>query len=547
MVGDDLYRRRLAGNIVTVKCRKCSAEIAVDASEPPTSPKNERPQPPAPRPKQAADASVKALSAGTLSIWDTTEEPITLGRMPLPQPGPLPAPKPVPPTKAAPPVAAKGPLPAPRAVPKPPHPTTPKAPPVAKAPIVPAPIIPPPEEEEAPISSSDAPTLTSLTHDALPRKKATANKAASEDFLVTLHAGREGILGAPTIDMSNLATPTHEEVDELFDFEEVPRPAAHKATIPLFDMSQVLPGVQEVVPSSTLSPSNLDLDVDIEPEPITSRPDGKPRERKYVIAPQVRETAKKTAPAAPRRVGGAVWFLLVAAAAGALVIVGVRHQRMPHPAPALEPPDHRQTQPDNDLATPPIEAPVTPLANAPNAPASAEAPSDAPAEARGAAVVKPNQPTTTSTAAAPVQTAAVAPKSVDAPTPPAPVAHQDAPSSTEKPAATEKPAVVTPKVAPTPAPAPAEPGTEFDRAAAVAALRAAAAEASACRKDGDPSGTASLSITFAPSGRVTSANLQGPPFAGTQTGGCIASAMRRAHVPAFSGEYVTVSKTIVIQ
>ncbi len=66
-----------------------------------------------------------------------------------------------------------------------------------------------------------------------------------------------------------------------------------------------------------------------------------------------------------------------------------------------------------------------------------------------------------------------------------------------------------------------------------------------CSRQG--SGTASVSITFAPSGRVTSANLQGPPFAGTPTGGCIANTLRHAKVPAFSGEYVTVTKTIVIQ
>ena len=54
-------------------------------------------------------------------------------------------------------------------------------------------------------------------------------------------------------------------------------------------------------------------------------------------------------------------------------------------------------------------------------------------------------------------------------------------------------------------------------------------------------------ITFAPSGRVTSANISGPPFAGTPTGGCIAAALRKARVPAFDGDRVTVSKTIVIQ
>jgi hypothetical protein len=54
-------------------------------------------------------------------------------------------------------------------------------------------------------------------------------------------------------------------------------------------------------------------------------------------------------------------------------------------------------------------------------------------------------------------------------------------------------------------------------------------------------------ITFAPSGRVTTATIGGPPFAGTPTGGCIAAALRKARVPAFEGERVTVSKTIVVQ
>ena len=87
----------------------------------------------------------------------------------------------------------------------------------------------------------------------------------------------------------------------------------------------------------------------------------------------------------------------------------------------------------------------------------------------------------------------------------------------------------------------------FDANAARAALSSAAGAASSCRKEGDPPGTATVVVTFAPSGRVTSANISGPPFAGTQTGGCIASAMRGAKVPAFSGEHMTVSKTVVIQ
>jgi hypothetical protein len=73
------------------------------------------------------------------------------------------------------------------------------------------------------------------------------------------------------------------------------------------------------------------------------------------------------------------------------------------------------------------------------------------------------------------------------------------------------------------------------------------AQASSCRKPDDPTGVAVVTITFSPSGRVTSANIAGPPFAGTPTGGCIASTLRRARVPAFEGDMVTVKKTVEIR
>ncbi len=108
-------------------------------------------------------------------------------------------------------------------------------------------------------------------------------------------------------------------------------------------------------------------------------------------------------------------------------------------------------------------------------------------------------------------------------------------------------AVVPAPAAPRPAPAPAQPGQTFDVSAASAALTSAAAEAASCRKPGDPTGVAVVTVTFAPSGRVTSATVSGPPFAGTQTGGCIASTLRRAQVPAFEGDKISVGKTIVIK
>jgi hypothetical protein len=90
------------------------------------------------------------------------------------------------------------------------------------------------------------------------------------------------------------------------------------------------------------------------------------------------------------------------------------------------------------------------------------------------------------------------------------------------------------------------PSEPFDTAAAAAALETAASVALACRKAEDPTGTATVIVTFAPSGRVTNATVNGKPFAGTVTGGCIAAAMRRATVPRFTGLPVTVTKRVPI-
>jgi len=87
----------------------------------------------------------------------------------------------------------------------------------------------------------------------------------------------------------------------------------------------------------------------------------------------------------------------------------------------------------------------------------------------------------------------------------------------------------------------------FDSAAATAALNQAAASISTCRKEGDPTGSATVIVRYAPSGRVTSSTVEAGPFAGTVTGGCIATTFRKARVPAFTGDYVTVKKTVSIR
>ena len=95
--------------------------------------------------------------------------------------------------------------------------------------------------------------------------------------------------------------------------------------------------------------------------------------------------------------------------------------------------------------------------------------------------------------------------------------------------------------APPPADAP-----PFSKASAISALTAAASSAGSCKKPGGPTGPGKATVTFAPSGRVTTATVAGGSYAGTAVGGCVASVFRRAHVPAFSGSSVTVSKSFQI-
>jgi len=106
-----------------------------------------------------------------------------------------------------------------------------------------------------------------------------------------------------------------------------------------------------------------------------------------------------------------------------------------------------------------------------------------------------------------------------------------------------------PKPAPKPKEEPEAPKSAagpFSISAAQAALGSAAGSAGSCKKPGGPTGSGKVQVTFAPSGRVTSANVAGPPFAGTAVGGCVAGVFRRAKVPPFSGNPVTVSKSFSI-
>ncbi len=90
------------------------------------------------------------------------------------------------------------------------------------------------------------------------------------------------------------------------------------------------------------------------------------------------------------------------------------------------------------------------------------------------------------------------------------------------------------------------PTARFDAAATKVPLAQAATDAQACKQSGGPTGKVTVVVSFDPSGKVSSATISDAPFAGTATGTCISSALKRAVIPPFSGLPGTVSKTFSI-
>jgi|SRR5688572_11404825 len=127
---------------------------------------------------------------------------------------------------------------------------------------------------------------------------------------------------------------------------------------------------------------------------------------------------------------------------------------------------------------------------------------------------------------------------------PAEEAKGGAASTTPQPGTKPTPGKPAPKKEEAPAPVVAD--QPFNRGAAVSAMSAAASQAASCKKPGGPTGSGKATLTFAPTGRVTSATVTTPPFAGTAVGGCVAGVFRRAKVPPFTGNSITVSKSFTI-
>lgn len=82
----------------------------------------------------------------------------------------------------------------------------------------------------------------------------------------------------------------------------------------------------------------------------------------------------------------------------------------------------------------------------------------------------------------------------------------------------------------------------FDSTNALAALQSVSGSAGSCVSDHGAL-VARVSVTFAPSGRVTLATVDGS-LAGTPEGSCIARALRSARMAGFEGPHVTVRRTI---
>lgn len=183
-------------------------------------------------------------------------------------------------------------------------------------------------------------------------------------------------------------------------------------------------------------------------------------------------------------------------------------------------------------------APTSTQANPTPATTEAKPAETAPTEAKPAesAAAKPAETTTVAAATTPGGTK---------PGGPLPTGPGGAKPAEKEPPKEEKPAEPPKEEKPTTPPA-GDSGAEFNRGAATSALGAAAGAAKGCKKPDGPTGTGKVKVTFAPSGNVTSAQVQGAPFAGTPVGGCVASAFRSARVPPFSGAPVSVTKSFTI-
>lgn len=79
------------------------------------------------------------------------------------------------------------------------------------------------------------------------------------------------------------------------------------------------------------------------------------------------------------------------------------------------------------------------------------------------------------------------------------------------------------------------------------ALRWARTNAERCHRGGRAVGTAQLSITFSPEGKVTVFELTGEPIASAPVATCVTTYFRSMLIPAFDGEAFTIHETLTLR
>lgn len=98
---------------------------------------------------------------------------------------------------------------------------------------------------------------------------------------------------------------------------------------------------------------------------------------------------------------------------------------------------------------------------------------------------------------------------------------------------------------PADAPATEEVVAEFDKRAAVTAI--AEVSLQKCKSTSAATGEGHVTITFAPAGAVQTALVDKGPWLGTPVAKCMQKEFKKAKVPAFKGEPVTVGKTFHLE
>ncbi|PKN39727.1 MAG: hypothetical protein CVU63_14525, partial [Deltaproteobacteria bacterium HGW-Deltaproteobacteria-20] len=296
-------------------------------------------------------------------------------------------------------------------------------------------------------------------------------------------------------------------------------------------------------PNEFFAPVTMPVNILEDPAPAEPAPPSeKPAKKQSALAPALAVPEPLVRPAAePAQPSSGRGLYIGLGVVGLALVLGVGYFAMRGDengaGPVAVGPDPASIENPSGPARTAVEptAAVTAAADTTAAPTAQPEPSTVATATAKPSTEPTSEPTrdTTSSLVAPTGTATAASPATTAPTATAPTA-----------AAATKPATT----ATTPAPPPPGEGggAPFDKGAAAASIGALKGAAQGCKQPDGPQGNASVSITFAPSGRVTVAMVNGPPFAGTPVGGCIASTFRRASVPPFSGSNVTVRTTVPI-